>query len=198
MLIGITGSIGCGKSLVADRLSELLAAPVLKSDDLCRELMEPGKVGYHAFIENYGTVFLKEDGTIDRVALRKAVFEKPSLRLFLESILHPLVRKAILETQQDGEAGAVVIVEIPLLFESGWQDDFDLIIAVWASRDVAMERVIRRDNTDSKSIAAIIESQMDLKLKCEAADCVIDNSGTWSDTERQLVELSAVVLEKMK
>ena len=126
------------------------------------------------------------------------MFRKPTLKKCLESILHPLVRAVVLDMKERCPLGTAVIAEIPLLFESGWQKDFDLVIAVSALEDVAMDRVIKRDDTNRNDVAAIIEAQMKQELKCEGADYIVDNSGDWLDTERCLVELGDVVLEKLR
>ena len=139
----MTGGIGSGKSRVASLLGRLLTGIVISADDVCRELLEAGREGYLQFVRSGGTQFLDGDGVINRVKLREKIFADPALRDQLEAILHPLVLERIQAVAEDAP-DSFVIAEVPLLFERGWQDQFDTIIAVSAPQDVVVQRVVDR------------------------------------------------------
>jgi dephospho-CoA kinase len=189
MLIGVTGSIGSGKSLVARLLSELLPAPVVSSDEICRSLLEKGEAGYRAFTSIWGDRFLSQSGDIDRVLLRTAVFDNDDIRIQLEEILHPLVRQALLDLKRNIVPSTIHVAEVPLLFECGWQSDFDTIVCVLAEREVTLQRVVQRDSAQRSEVEKILKLQMDPAVKAEQSDWVVDNSGTVEQTTRQVAAL---------
>lgn len=190
MLIGITGGIGSGKSKVAERLGKLLCGIVISADDVCRDLLEAGREGYNQFVHSGGRRFLDKDGTIDRHKLRAALFTEASLRAQLESILHPLVLQNI-RNVVNNNLKSVVIAEVPLLYESGWQDEFDIIISVFCQEDSLIDRVVKRDGTSREEVGRIIAAQISVQEKNRSADYVVDNSAAWKDTEKQLLILAA-------
>jgi dephospho-CoA kinase len=189
MLIGVTGSIGSGKSLVARLLSELLPAPVVSSDEICRSLLEKGEAGYRAFTSIWGDRFLSQSGDIDRVLLRTAVFDNDDIRIQLEEILHPLVRQALLDLKRNIVPSTIHVAEVPLLFECGWQSDFDTIVCVVAEREVTLQRVVQRDSAQRSEVEKILKLQMDPAAKAEQSDWVVNNSGTVEQTTRQVTAL---------
>jgi len=190
LLIGITGGIGSGKSMVAVRLGELLCGVVISADDVCRDLLEAGQEGYNQFVHSGGSRFLAKDGAIDRHKLRAALFTEASLRAQLESILHPLVLEKIRNVVKNN-LKSVVIAEVPLLFESGWQHEFDTIISVFSQKDTLVNRVVKRDETTREEVRRIIAAQMPVEEKNRSADYIVDNSAAWKDTEKQLMILAA-------
>jgi dephospho-CoA kinase len=190
LLIGITGGVGSGKSKVAARLGELLCGIVISADDVCRDLLEVGREGYKQFVQSGGSHFLDKDGTIDRRKLREALFTEASLRVQLESILHPLVLEKIRNVVKNNLKTAI-IAEVPLLFESGWQHEFDTILSVFSQEDCLIDRVVKRDQTTREEVRRIIAAQMSMQEKNRSADYVVDNSAAWKDTEKQLMILAA-------
>ena len=200
MMIGITGTIGSGKSFVASLLGEMLQAPVHSSDEICRRLLERGEAGYQQVIFKWGNDYLDDSGEIDRVQLRQAVFDEPMVRNALEAILHPLVRRELIDARDGSAPGVVQIAEVPLLFESGWQHDFDYIICVIADADIGLRRVVERDSVKPEEVEKIFAVQMESNLKQERSDRVIDNSGTKAETvaqvEKLVVELRAKMVSK--
>lgn len=197
MLVGVTGSIGSGKTLVAGLLGEQLEAPVYSSDEICRRLLEKGEAGYDAFVGKWGMKFLGEGGEIDRVLLRSVVFEDDAIRQQLENILHPLVRETLHESRNANMEGAVLIAEVPLLFECGWQSDFDMIVCVVADRDSEFQRVAQRDLVKRADVEKILEVQMNPALKAERSDWVIDNSGGREKTRNQVEALSEAIKDRL-
>lgn len=193
MLIGVTGSIGSGKSLVAGLLGDFLEAPVYSSDEICRRLLEKGEAGHEAFLKAGGSRFFDDTGEIDRVLLRSAVFEDDSLRLQLEQILHPLVRQTLRDAKHSSEPGSIQIAEVPLLFECGWRSDFDAVVCVVADREQALQRVKRRDVARREDVEKILDVQMDPALKASRSDWIIDNSSGIGETREQVRALVAAI-----
>ena len=196
MLIGVTGNIGSGKTKVAEKLGTLLGAMVLDADLMCRNLMEPGGEGFKKFIRQGGERFVQSNGMLDRGALRNALFRDSHLKRTLELILHPLVRKRILEIVSNHGRYAAVVAEIPLLFESGWDDDFDVVITVTADEKKLVGRVVERDGDDPQNVQAILAAQMSQEEKCRRADYIINNSGEWDSTEKQIIALAEKIKKK--
>jgi len=192
-LLGITGSIGSGKSAVCAFLQQRFSFPVLSADLICRKLLEKENEGWRRFIKEIGRQYLDSAEEVDREHLRAAVFVDSSLRLRLEAILHPLARKQML--QQAGPLlalGRPVLVEVPLLFEAGWQQDFDRIVVVHADEDVRLARLCSRDWMTRKQAREISRTQLAEFDKIMAADHIIDNSATWVFTLLQMLHLGGI------
>ncbi len=196
MLIGVTGSIGSGKSLVAAQLGKLLSAVVVSADDICREQLKPGQPGYTRFTQSGGQRFLEGAGTIDRGKLRNELFRNAKLKKQLESILHPLVLSTLKEVEK-GNPGVPIIAEVPLLFESGWQDEFDLVISVSSPEAQLLERAVSRDQVSREAVREIIAAQMPALEKNRRADFVIDNSSDLQHIERQLTMLAEMLQKRI-
>ena len=190
MLIGVTGSIGAGKSFVAGLLGNVLGAEVLSADEICRQQLEKDRGGYAAVVDRWGTTYLDESQEIDRVRLRRAVFQDPDVRRQLEDILHPLVREQVLDARQAAGPERFVVAEVPLLYESGWEGDFDWVVCVSTALDLAVARVARRDGADEGEVLTIIGTQMPSAEKQARADAVIDNSDDPEKTRDQVVQLA--------
>ncbi len=196
MLVGITGGIGAGKSCVARQLARLLEAPLFNADDVCRELLEPGQAGYEQVVAYWGDRFLDAESKIDRPQLRKAIGEDPLIRENLEAILHPLVRGRLLQESTAVGSAAFIIAEIPLLYECGWQEDFDWIVCVYVPADLAAARVAERDGISLEDARSIISIQLVPEEKKERADSVIENGGNHLDTEKQVNDLGELLRQR--
>lgn len=195
MLVGITGTIGSGKSVVARMLGELLSATVFSSDEICRRLLEKGEAGYKKMLENWGDLYLNDSREVDRPLLRKAVFADQKVRTALGDILHPLVRLELLEAKDAGGSTTIQLAEVPLLFECGWQADFDYIVCVITDPDIALQRAVERDSVRPAEVEKIARIQLDGALKAERSDWVIDNSGSLNETWGQVQQLAAELRE---
>ena len=193
MLIGVTGGIGCGKTRVARLLSENLTARYTSSDEICRELLVKDQPGYLQFVRSFGDRFLDDEKNIDRALLRTHIFSDDISRQQLESILHPLVHKRILTESRKVDVGRPVIAEVPLLFECGWEHDFDGIVCVTASRDTVIERIMARDCVSRTEAGRIIDVQMDLDEKATRSDWIIDNDGDYDQTRLRLVQVAEMI-----
>lgn len=197
MKIAITGGLGSGKSTVAKILASTLETTLIDTDQLCRLQMLPGTEGYEEFGRVFGQKYIQEDGTVDRILLRQAVFKDSGLKEKLENILHPIVRRQVstLSKTRSGHV-AVSVVEVPLLYEVGWQDEFDVCIVVYVPEDICVQRVILRDEMTAEEIMRIMDSQMPIKKKLDYADFIVDNSGILVSTVQQTYWLAKMLTRK--
>lgn len=196
MLVGVTGSIGSGKSSVAKLLGKLLSARVFSADEICRQMLEVDQPAYLEFVKRWGTKFLGADKKIDRLLLREQVFLDLDIRESLESILHPMVRTKLLEEKLSTPSQCFMVAEVPLLYESGWEQDFDSIVCVACDTSRVIDRVKQRDKVSADEVEKIITSQMPASKKKKRADWVIDNNGGFSETEVQVTALADTLKKK--
>ncbi|MCG5501001.1 dephospho-CoA kinase [Ectothiorhodospira lacustris] len=173
LTIGLTGGIGSGKSTVS-RLFEDRGAAVIDSDIIARRVVEPGSPGLTALVETFGTQILKDDGTLDRAAMRDMVFRNSQTRHRLESLLHPMIWDAI-EQEKSKIATPYCVLVVPLLVESGAQGRVDRILLVDCSVPSQRERAGRRDGVSPQQIQAILDAQATREQRLAAADDIIDN-----------------------
>ena len=179
LVIGLTGGIASGKSLVSDRFAEL-GAPVVDADLLAREVVAPGTVGLAALVAHFGDAVLTGEGTLDRAALRERVFADPAERAFLDGCLHPLIRTLSEERLAGAAAGGVpyAVYAVPLLVETGQRSRFDRIVVVDVPAALQLERLMRRDGMEAASAQRILDAQASRGQRLAVADDVIDNTGT--------------------
>jgi len=188
LLVGLTGGIGSGKSTVAGMLSER-GAVVLDSDVLAREAVEPGTSGFDAVVARFGDGVLGSDGTLDRHALASIVFADDAARADLEAIVHPAVRRAIAEAvAAHAHTDDVVVVDSPLLIETGAHEGFPLVVVVTASADARVARLVER-GMDEADVGARMAAQMPLEEKVALADLVVENDGTPAELEERVDRL---------
>jgi dephospho-CoA kinase len=191
MIIAVTGGIATGKSTVSRLLGRCLGADVLDADLLCRDLLIKGNPGWQDVQQVWGERFMNPQGEIDRILLRNTIFEDGKIRRELEQILHPLVRAEINSAAHRKKmAGEALLVEVPLLFEVGWQEDFDWTVTVFASADCCMQRIVSRDKVTEEDAGRILSAQMPSVCKAFLADSVIDNSGFFLHTCLQVYHLA--------
>jgi dephospho-CoA kinase len=186
--IALTGSIGMGKSTVA-RMFEAAGVPVFDADAVVRKLQGPGG----ALIEKIGELFpgCVRSGTLDRDCLAEIVLADRSKLAILEGIVHPAVRdwrEAFIEEHRDAPA---LMFEIPLLFETGGEKDFDKVIVVSAPAEVQRARVLEREGMTADKLESILARQMPDEEKRRRADFVIDTGTDLSTTEAQVRDILA-------
>ncbi|WP_249870898.1 dephospho-CoA kinase [Oceanobacillus saliphilus] len=188
--IGLTGSIGSGKSTVSLMFDDF-NIPVVDADKIAREVVEPGENAYEQVVETFGKSILRKDGTLDRPALGAIIFADESKRKLINSIVHPAIRKKMLYLRDKHlKSGAkCVVLDIPLLFESGLTDYVDRTIVVYVDEAVQLNRLMSRDNYTEDEATQRIQSQMSMKEKVKLADAVIDNNGTKADSYEQVEKL---------
>ena len=193
--IGLTGGIASGKSTVSAMLRQM-GAVVIDTDWIAHEVTAPGSGALMEMSRRYGTDIVKEDGSLRRDAVGKIVFSDPVEKKWLEALLHPLIRaEAEKQAQAAFEAGQrVVVLDVPLLFESGWNGKVDEIWTVYTPQAIQEERLQRRDGYTDSEIADRLASQWPIDEKAKRADVVIDNTGLPESTRRQVeVAWNAVV-----
>lgn len=187
---GITGGIGCGKSVVAEMFRDLGAA-TLDSDQVARDVVADGSDGLAEILRRFGGHLKNADGGLDRKALAEIVFDYPQARLDLEDIVHPRVYLAIGEwlERQRSESIALAVLEIPLLFEVQVPLALDATICVVAAREQQIERIQARSDYDRKTIEGILAAQMSVQEKANRADYVIENGGSLENTRSQVEQV---------
>jgi dephospho-CoA kinase len=188
--VALTGNVAAGKSAVASAWAEL-GVPVVSADDLARRAVEPGTSGLARVLEAFGDGVRSAEGTLDRSALRARVFVDDAARRRLEEILHPEIwalRAAWLEKRRS-EGVPLAVAEIPLLFETGREGDFDVTVLVDAPPDVRLRRLVEQRGLSDEEARRIMAAQMDPALKRARAHHVLENAGTPDELERSAVAL---------
>ena len=185
--IGLTGGIASGKSTVSDMLREL-GAIVIDMDRIAREVTTPGSPALLELNRRYGPEILNEDGSLRRDAVGRIVFNDPVERKWLERLLHPLIRERAeqLATEAAAAGHRVVVFDVPLLYETGWNAWVDEVWTVYVPVDIQRRRLQRRDGYAEEEADSRLASQWPIDQKAECSDRLIDNSGSLEDTRRQV------------
>lgn len=191
MIVGLTGSVGSGKSTVARMLQELADAKIIDADAIARDVQSPGGAAYEEIVEAFGREILNDDGTIDRAKLAAIVFGDRTKLERLNAIVHPKVRARELALLQEYRNEPLVVLMVPLLLENKLQDWVDSVVVVVADEEVRRERLRRRSGWTDSEITRRSEAQMPDREKVRLADYVIDNSGTLDETRRQVKRMLA-------
>jgi dephospho-CoA kinase len=182
----LTGGIATGKSYCLGRF-EALGIPTIDADRLARLAVAPGSPGLAAVVERFGASIVREDGTLDRSALARIIFANRSARADLEAIVHPDVYRRIWEWfAKLGPGTTAAIADIPLLFESGHQHEFDRVIVCACSADEQLRRLVARDGMSEADARARLAAQWPIDEKEKRADFVIYTDGTFADTDAQV------------
>lgn len=185
----LTGGIASGKSTVAAALRARGVA-VVDADVLAREAVAPGSDGLRAVVARFGAGVLDADGSLDRSALAGVVFADEGARRDLERIVHPRVRDGVAAFFAEPRS-APAVAEIPLVYETGWFRDFDVVIVVACAPAVQMARLMARDGLDEPAARARLAAQWPIEDKARLADRVIVTSGSVADTVRQAEALAS-------
>ncbi len=192
-VVGVTGGIGSGKTTVC-REFEIFGVPVIDTDQVARDVVAPGTPGLAAVVQAFGTEILSSDGQLDRRRLRQVVFANPALRVQLEGILHPLIRR---ETDARVLAAAYpyCMVCIPLLVERGGGNRVERVLVIDVPEDVQVARVMHRDELTAPEVAAIMLSQASREDRLAAAHDVLENSGDIAELRPRIAALHARYLQ---
>ena len=182
--IGLTGGIGSGKSEAARCFSNL-GIPLIDSDRISRDLVAPGQPALQQILDHFGTGVITTEGELNREALRQKVMQDSESRQWLEQLLHPLIRQRREELISQIEAPYVVL-EIPLLLESGLQELVDRILVVDVPESLQVERTQQRSGLNEAEVRAVMEQQASRQQRLNAADDLIDNSGSREQLEQQV------------
>ena len=191
LIVALTGGIGSGKSTVGQMFAQL-GAVVIDSDQLARDVLERGSIGFDEVVAKFGDEILK-NGEIDRQLLASIVFKDPKKRSELEQVTHPLIRKAFAEVVARSESNSIVINQIPLLVESNHDYKFDHVITVSASEVIRTQRLLKRGLIVDQ-IKQRIQAQATDQMRESIADSVIVNE---SD-EQNLSDQVEIIWEQLR
>ncbi|MBU8905145.1 dephospho-CoA kinase [Desertibacillus haloalkaliphilus] len=190
MIVGLTGGIASGKSSVTRLLKEYGIA-VIDADLVAREVVEAGEEAYQKIVDHFGETILASDKTIARKKLGEIVFNDEEERNALNAIVHPAIRKRMLEQKEsyEKEGRELIVYDLPLLFENELTHMVEKIILVYVDADVQLQRLMERDQSTREEALSRIRSQMPIAEKLSLADEVIDNNGSRDETKQQLLEI---------
>jgi dephospho-CoA kinase len=189
--IALTGGIATGKSHVANRLKEA-GVPVVDADVLSREVVSPGSPALGAIRKRFGPDAVRRDGTMDRVRIAQIVFKDKRARLDLEAIIHPNVVKAVNDFFTAlPKKTPFAVADIPLLFETGRDKDFDAVIVVSCPREMQLQRLMARNRLSKEDAERRLAAQLPIEKKVAKATYVIKNDGTIDELNAQVDALIA-------
>jgi dephospho-CoA kinase len=191
--VGLTGGIASGKSTAA-KFFGALGVPILDSDQIARDVVEPGQPPLERLVERFGPGILTPDGHLDRPALREIVFSDPRARADLEALTHPAIGAAM-EAQSAAAGGPYQILVIPLLVEKHLAAHVDRVLVVDCDEALQVRRLHERDGSTPEQVQAILRAQAPRTARLKAADDVIHNDADMSAVRAQVAALHARYLE---
>ena len=187
LIVGLTGGIGSGKSVVAQAFAAL-GVDITDADLLAHSLTAPEQPGFVAVIAEFGPRFCRPDGALDRAALRERVFRDSAARNRLEAILHPLIREAA-RREIEAWTSSYGLLVVPLLFERGADSGVDRTLVVDCPEDEQVRRVIARSSLSEADVHAIMATQLPRADRLARADDILDNGGAPAAIDPQVIEL---------
>ncbi len=191
LIVGLTGGIGSGKSSAAGVFVKL-GVRLVDSDVLARTVVEPGRAALSGIRKRFGEGVIDGYGTLCREKLRDIVFHDARALADLNAIVHPAVYAEMAREIQEyrrNPGDTILMLDIPLLFESGGEKIVDRVVVVWVDGETQIQRLMARDGFSRDVAVNRIENQMDLDEKKRRADLVIDNTGTLEDLDRRVGEV---------
>ncbi len=193
----VTGMLGSGKSTVMQMLSDM-GLPTIDCDTLSRQTTGPGGKALTMIIEHFGSGILTEDGQLDRQQMLDLILKKKDAQIQLEKIIHPMVLKELdhhlQKIRTKGED--VVVVEVPLLFEAGWDNLFSVTCMVSAPERQCISRIMRRNNVDEETARRWLTLQMHRDTKEQLADFIIKNDGSLDRLQDQVMDFYRFIEQK--
>ena len=198
LVAGLTGSIATGKSTVATILKDL-GAFIVDADAAAREVVAPGMKARDAIVRIFGHEILLKTGEIDRQALARIVFNDAAMRSILEEAVHPEVMRSMEEQVRSIHArtpDAVVILDVPLLIETGMHSGVSEVIVVYCPEDMQIERLMIRDRIRREDALARVRAQISIEEKRRYASLLIDNSASEDETRKQVVDVYGLLKDK--
>jgi dephospho-CoA kinase len=194
--VALTGGIATGKSYCLRHFSQL-GVPVVDADRLARDAVTPGSTGLRAVVERFGSEVLAADGSLDRAVLGRIVFGDQRARAALEAIVHPEVYRHIREWFANLPAGArVAMADIPLVFETGHNHDFDAVVVAACQPDEQVRRVMARDGLPERDARARLAAQWPIEEKVKRASHVIWTDKGFAETDRQVGDVYARLIRE--
>ena len=182
LLIALTGGIASGKTAVAELFAQL-GVPVLDTDQIARDVVAPGMPALGQLVAEFGPEILDGQGRLDRARMRERVFGDPAQRRKLEAIIHPAIREE-LARRSAAAGGEYQIHVIPLLVETGRAEIYDRVLVVDCPEQMQIERLMSRDSSSREQAAEILAAQASREERLNAADDLIENTGTLADLQR--------------
>ncbi|MCP4598128.1 dephospho-CoA kinase [Neptuniibacter sp.] len=195
-VVGVTGGIGSGKSAATDILSQL-GVTVVDADIVAREVVEPGEPALQAIKEYFGSEVIATNGSLDRAALRKLVFSNNDNREWLEKLLHPIIRKSIIE-QLNRSNGDYAVLASPLLLETDQYQLVDHVVVIDVPVEIQLQRTMSRDNNNEEQVKAIINAQMARQERLDKADSVISNDSDLAHLDTEISTLHEQLIQLAK
>lgn len=186
-VLGLTGGIASGKTTVSNHF-KTLQIPVIDADIIARKVMEPGQAALQKVVAAFGQDILLADGTLNRKKLGEIVFTHPEKLEQLNKIVQKEIYTHILSEKEKFIMKGVplIVLDIPLLFEAGYEDEVDEIMVVYTTHENQLKRLMKRNQLSEAEAQARIQSQLSLNVKKEKADSVIDNNGSVEKTLEQV------------
>lgn len=192
-VVGLTGGIASGKSTIA-RFFEELGVPVVDTDVVAREVVEPGKPALNDIRAQFGDAVIKADGTLDRKAMREIVFADNDKREQLEAILHPRIRAESM-AQAAAADGPYVMIVVPLLYESPMRTEMDRILVVDCDVETQIQRLMARDQETREQACRILATQASREERLSIADDIVSNDADIDSAQSQVRRLHRRYLE---
>ncbi len=193
MIVGVTGGVGCGKSAVMDILKEEFGAEIILADNVGHEVMDPKEDSYLRIIEHFGTDMISDNGEIDRKKLGAYVFNNEAELEVLNSIIHPAVKKRILERiekiSEESAGEPFIAIEAALLLEDNYDEICDKIIYVYADEEVRRQRLKESRGYSDDKIDSIMKNQMSEEEFTKRCDDLLDNSKDIAFTRNNLQKI---------
>ena len=187
MIVGLTGGIGSGKSVVGNFFTEL-GIDVIDADHVSKNILDENKSAKKLFVEHFGDKFIDKNNNIDRAILRDEIFKDEIKKEALESIIHPLVREEIFNFIKNSQS-IYKIVMVPLIYETNSQDFYDKILVVECSEENQINRASKRDNKTNDDIMNIIKNQATSEQRKSIADEVINNDSSLNELKNQVIKI---------
>ena len=197
--IGLTGGIASGKSTVAS-LFKAWGAYVADADEISRHALDPGTDCYDRTVETFGRDILFSDGTVDRKKVAGIVFSDPKALAALNGIIHPYVRETIRAFSEEVHADSperLIVWDVPLLFETGYEREVVKTVVVTARQDIRIQRIVDRDGSTKAAALRRIRAQMPDREKVRRADYVIRNNGSLDELEQRTRKVFDELLETL-
>lgn len=185
MIIGLTGGMGTGKSTVAGFFADR-GIPIIQTDAIGHTCLNTDPTVHAAVLAHFGPSIRLADQSLDRTALRRLIFQSPQERRWLEQLLHPRIKEALLKQCAQTQANPYLIIEVPLLFESDFHSIPDRSLVVTCDREHQIARIQARDRSDSSLIEAMLQTQLDPQTQVALADDCIDNNGSLADLKTRV------------
>jgi len=194
--IALTGGIATGKTYVATRLREA-GVPMVDADVLAREVVAPGTTALAAIRKRFGPDAVRRDGTMDRIRVGQIIFKDKRARLDLEAIIHPAVIKAVNDFFNGlPRRTPFAVADIPLVYETGRDKDFDAIIVVACPREMQLQRLMERNKLSKEDAERRLAAQLPIDQKVKKATYVIKNDGSFAETDAQIKALIDILNAK--